>query len=325
MSTGVGGTISATKNKLWEATINGKTRRVVPFLNCIENSVCSGAIFSRDSNNNTLDSIFISMVAFLPFCSPPASPLPRNAGWILSLLPTQDSIVLSTEYCARCHSIGMIMLCLLLDGLEMGIILFFTESSKVTADKQPSAGEKGCPLGFGDSLIHVAWCTAQSVLPSVDETLRHCCLREGEGSAQTTDLKAGWNVSWEAMDSSTGLEKWLQIFRLQGHWLPIFHLLWVLFQMLHWTHLPASATGSQLSCSEASGNFWDFNRKTKSISSSPKAQVSMFWRWAPQHPGGLAGEAKASSKPGTKVYSCLAIFSHTQPLLQYLILTCINK
>lgn len=125
MSTGVGGTISATKNKLWEATINGKTRRVVPLLNCIENSVCSGAIFSRDSNNNTLDSIFISMVAFLPFCSPPASPLPRNAGWILSLLPTQDSIVLSTEYCARCHSIGMIMLCLLLDGLEMGIIFFY--------------------------------------------------------------------------------------------------------------------------------------------------------------------------------------------------------
>lgn len=125
MSTGVGGTISATKNKLWEATINGKTRRVVPFLNCIENPVCSGAIFSRDSNNNTLDSIFISMVAFLPFCSPPASPLPRNAGWILTLLPTQDSIVLSTEYCARCHSIGMIMLCLLLDGLEMGIIFFY--------------------------------------------------------------------------------------------------------------------------------------------------------------------------------------------------------
>lgn len=32
MSTEVGGTISATKNKLWEATINGKTRRVIPFL-----------------------------------------------------------------------------------------------------------------------------------------------------------------------------------------------------------------------------------------------------------------------------------------------------
>lgn len=39
MSTGVGSAISATKNKLWEATINGKTRRVVPFLNCIEKPV----------------------------------------------------------------------------------------------------------------------------------------------------------------------------------------------------------------------------------------------------------------------------------------------
>lgn len=28
---------------------------VIPFLNCIENSVYSEAIFSRDSNNNTLD------------------------------------------------------------------------------------------------------------------------------------------------------------------------------------------------------------------------------------------------------------------------------
>lgn len=83
MSTGVGGTISATKNKLWEATINGKTRRAIPFLNCIENPVCPGAIFSRDSNNNTLDSIFISIAVSLPFCLP-ARPSPHqgpsNAG-----------------------------------------------------------------------------------------------------------------------------------------------------------------------------------------------------------------------------------------------------
>lgn len=78
MSTGVGGTISDTKNKLWEATINGKTRRAIPFLNCIENLVCPGAIFSRDSNNNTLDSIFISIAVSLPFCLP-ADPLLARA------------------------------------------------------------------------------------------------------------------------------------------------------------------------------------------------------------------------------------------------------
>lgn len=73
MSTGVGGTISATKNKLGEATINGKTRRVILFLNYIEKSVCSGAIFSRDSNNNTLDSIIISIAVSPPFFSHPIS------------------------------------------------------------------------------------------------------------------------------------------------------------------------------------------------------------------------------------------------------------
>lgn len=73
MSTGVGGTISATKNKLWEAAINGKTRRVIPFLNCIEKPACSGAIFSRDPNNNTLDSIIIPIVLSLP-SSPPLTP-----------------------------------------------------------------------------------------------------------------------------------------------------------------------------------------------------------------------------------------------------------
>jgi hypothetical protein len=31
MSAGVGSTISASKNKLWEATINGKTRRIILF------------------------------------------------------------------------------------------------------------------------------------------------------------------------------------------------------------------------------------------------------------------------------------------------------
>lgn len=75
MSTGVGGTISATKNKLGEATINGKTRRVIPFLNCIENPVCSEAIFSRDSNNNTLDSIFNFHSGLSPILPPPAPPL----------------------------------------------------------------------------------------------------------------------------------------------------------------------------------------------------------------------------------------------------------
>lgn len=78
MSTGVGGTISATKNKLWEATINGKTRRAIPFLNCIENPVCPGAISSRDSNNNTLDSIFIPIAVSLShFVSPPDPLLTR--------------------------------------------------------------------------------------------------------------------------------------------------------------------------------------------------------------------------------------------------------
>lgn len=48
---------------------------VIPFLNYTENPVCSEAISSRESNNNTLDSIFISVVVSLPFCPPPNPPV----------------------------------------------------------------------------------------------------------------------------------------------------------------------------------------------------------------------------------------------------------
>lgn len=98
------------------------------------------------------------------------------------------------------------------------------------------------------------------------------------GSAHTTDFRVGWSVARAAMPaiySSTGLETWLQIFRLQGHWHPIFYLLWVLFQMSCWIHLPALATDSRLKCaSEALGNFWNFHRKTKCLTKSRGPGVS---------------------------------------------------
>lgn len=79
MSTGVGGTISATKNKPWEVTINGKTRRVISFLNCTKNPVCAGAIFSREPNNNTQDSTVTSVGSLLDLVPSPCH-CPHIAG-----------------------------------------------------------------------------------------------------------------------------------------------------------------------------------------------------------------------------------------------------
>lgn len=163
-------------------------------------------------------------------------------------------------------------------------LLFVRELYKATINKQPSAGEKGCLFGLGDSLIYIARCTAHSVSPASGWT--SLSLLHHEAGTHTTDFRVGWSVSRVAMPaiySSTGLEKWLQIFRLQGHRHPIFYLLWVLFQMPCWTHLPALATDLQLRCeSEALGNFWNFNKKNKkSVLPNPKAQVSVLWRLAP--------------------------------------------
>lgn len=88
-----------------------------------------------------------------------------------------------------------------------------------------------------------------------------------------------------AIDSSTGLGDGLQIFTLQGHWLPTFHPLWVLFLMPRWTRLPASATDSQLSCSETSGHFWELNRKTEReqayLAKPQISGVNALDTWAP--------------------------------------------
>lgn len=106
-------------------------------------------------------------------------------------------------------------------GDEYYFPLCFTESSKVAVHKQPSAGEKGCSpldwMSFPVCSAHGGW------------GVWHPDLREGwGGSTHTTVLRAGRNMSREVMpaiDSSTGLENWLEISSLQGQWFPIFHLL----------------------------------------------------------------------------------------------------
>lgn len=202
-------------------------------------------------------------------------------------------------------------------------ILCFTESSKVAVDKQPSAGEKGCPPWTG--------CSFQSVLPVVDEVPGILTSgRGGGGSTHTTVLRAGRNMSREVMpaiDSSTGLENWPQILSLQGHWFRIFHLL-CLFQTPYWMHLLASAVDSQLSCIQASGHFWDLNN-LKKIPEREESHQALSLRC--QCTGdrllhtysGLVDKVRMSRNPRAKIYSCFSIFLKT--LSQYLILSHINK
>lgn len=206
MSTGIGGNLCSTKNKLWEATINGKTRKAIPFLNCIENPVCSGAIFLQRFQQQYFGFHIPSYSRLSPIlfpARPPPLPLPSNAGWILSLSPIQDGVVLPMEYCARCHSTGMIMPCLLLGALKMGIIFlhfYFLQSVlRLLSTNNPALERKAVPCDSGTPLIHVTWDAAQSVYGPQDR----------EGACSCNDLRAGWNESWEAtgtIDSSTGLE-----------------------------------------------------------------------------------------------------------------------
>lgn len=62
-------------------------------------------------------------------------------------------------------------------------ILCFTESSKVAIDKQPSAGEKGCPPWTG--------CPFQSVLPVVDEVPDILTSRRGGGGVHSHHCSQG--------------------------------------------------------------------------------------------------------------------------------------
>lgn len=75
MSTGVGGTISATKNKPGEATVNGKPEGAfLPRVRC--KPVCSEP-FPPESDSNTSDSTLVFIAVSLPFSPPVAPPLPR--------------------------------------------------------------------------------------------------------------------------------------------------------------------------------------------------------------------------------------------------------
>ena len=113
----------------------------------------------------------------------------------------------------------------------------------------------------------------------------------GEGSTHTTVLRAGRNMSREVMpaiDSSTGLENWLQILSLQGHWFPIFHLLCSrhhagrICQPQPWTLSWAVLRHLGIS------GIWIvkkyiYQKEKKSLSPSPKPQESRHWRAAPLH------------------------------------------
>lgn len=115
------------------------------------------------------------------------------------------------------------MPCLLLGVLKRGIIslyfyfIFFTESYIMLLSTNSPVLEKKmppCPRGFSH-LCSPAYCppcfvlSGWTSLPLLPEGGR----RRG---AHPSDARAGWSVSREDMsdiDSSIGLEKWLQIFR----------------------------------------------------------------------------------------------------------------
>lgn len=150
------------------------------------------------------------------------------------------------------------------NGNYFPTFLFFTECSKVTVDEQPSTGEKGCPLRLRDS--------------SHPRNLGCCPVRvwtSGQGGGLFMQWSQGrlkrvlrshwnhWQLHWT--------RKRLQIFRLQGHWLPTFSLLWLWFQMPCGTHLQPGALTPSCAVLRHQGTSGTLPEKQKELS-----------RWAPR-------------------------------------------
>ena len=142
---------------------------------------------------------------------------------------------------------------LLRGGDENYFPLCFTESSKVAADKQPSAGEKGCPPWTGRPF--------QSVLPAVDEVPDILTSGRGGGGVHSHHCSQGRSKHVPRSHASHRQFYWAG--KLTANIITARTLVPnippALFQTPCWTHLPASAVDSQLSCTQASGHFWDLN------------------------------------------------------------------
>lgn len=199
------------------------------------------------------------------------------------------------------------------------LILFFTKSSRVNLDKQPSSRENGCPLGLGDSLIHVAQCIAHSVLCSVDN-LPVVAMAGGRGRVCSHHGPQGRMKHVLRSPASHQQLCWTRkiITNIQAAQTLAPNTPPALGSISHasWTRLPASVTKSQLTslrCQDISGILTD---KQKEDLTKPKAQVSMLKRTSSLAPRGPSGKAKVSSKPRTNVYFCLSIFHHTWSFLQ---------